>query len=45
MHRLETLATGARMPSLARNMIHEESNRLIREWILSMPPEPEATRK
>lgn len=45
MDRLETLATGARMPSLARNMIHEESNRLIREWIRSMPPDPDANRE
>ncbi|MBC7965663.1 MAG: right-handed parallel beta-helix repeat-containing protein [Fuerstia sp.] len=45
MHRLETEEPGARMPSLARNMVHEESNRLIREWILSMPPDTEATRK
>jgi hypothetical protein len=28
------------MPSLARSMIHEESNRLIREWILAMPESP-----
>jgi parallel beta-helix repeat protein len=37
MYRLETEEPGARMPSLARNLNHTESNQLIREWILSMP--------
>lgn len=37
MFRLETEEPGARMPNLARNLVHEESNALIREWILSLP--------
>lgn len=45
MYRLETEQPGARMPSLARNLIHEESNALIKEWILSMTPEPAADSK
>ena len=39
MYRLESEEPGARMPSLARNLIHAESNQLIREWISSMPEE------
>ena len=39
MHRLETDEAGARMPNLARSMIHAESNELIREWIRAMPNE------
>ncbi len=45
MFRLETEEPGARMPSLARNLIHEESNQLIREWILSMPADHAAPPK
>ena len=45
MYRLETQEPGARMPSLARNLIHEESNQLIREWILSMPVDPQTPPK
>ena len=45
MFRLETEIPGARMPNLARNLIHEESNRLIQEWILAMMPEADATQK
>jgi len=36
MFRLESEEPGARMPNLARNLIHQESNDLIREWILQM---------
>lgn len=39
MYRLETIEPGARMPSLARSLRHDESNALIREWIESLPPE------
>ena len=45
MYRLETQEPGARMPSLARNLIHEESNQLIREWILAMPVTQEIPQK
>lgn len=38
MYRLETEEPGARMPNLARNMAHHESNELIREWISEMEP-------
>ena len=31
MFRLETEEPGTRMPSFARNLIHEESNQLIQE--------------
>ncbi|WP_010587927.1 parallel beta-helix domain-containing protein [Schlesneria paludicola] len=37
MFRLETEEAGARMPSLARNMAHQQANELIREWIRAMP--------
>lgn len=37
MYRLETEEPGARMPNLARNMNHLESNQLIRDWIEAMP--------
>lgn len=36
LYRLETEETGARMPNLARNLTHHDSNQLIREWIKSM---------
>lgn len=47
MFRLETEEPGARMPNLARSMVHHESNELIREWIQSMPvaDEPDAGKK
>ncbi len=45
MYRLETQEPGSKMPSLARNLIHEESNELIREWILTMPAEGKAENK
>ena len=37
MFRIETEEPGARMPNLARNLAHAESNDLIRAWIESMP--------
>jgi hypothetical protein len=37
LYRIESEEPGARMPNLARNMAHTESNQLIRNWILSMP--------
>ena len=37
MYRLESEEPGARMPNLARNLNHLESNQLIRDWIESMP--------
>ena len=37
MYRIESEEPGARMPNLARSMVHHESNQLIRDWILSMP--------
>ena len=37
MFRLETEEPGARMPNIARNLAHHESNDLIRSWIESMP--------
>ncbi len=36
MYRLESEEPGARMPNLARNLIHHESNELIRSWIMAM---------
>ena len=45
MYRLETEEAGARMPSLARNLVHAESNALIREWIGSMPKETPGRKK
>ena len=39
MYRLETEQPGARMPSLARNLIHAESNALIQECIVSLTPD------
>jgi len=45
MYRLETEEPGARMPSLARNLIHEESNTLIKEWILSLTPDVDSKQK
>lgn len=44
MFRLETEEPGARMPNIARNMIHGESTQLIRDWISAMPVQdkPEA---
>jgi len=45
MYRLETEQPGARMPSLARNLIHEESNALIKEWIVSLTAEAETDSK
>lgn len=45
MYRLETESPGARMPNLARNLIHEESNQLIRAWISAMPHEAHANSK
>lgn len=45
MYRLETESPGARMPNLARNLIHEESNQLIRAWISAMPHDAQATSK
>jgi len=33
------------MPNLARNLIHEESNQLIRAWISAMPHEAHANSK
>ncbi len=36
MFRMESEEPGARMPNLGRNLVHEESNSLIREWILGM---------
>ncbi|MEQ9409302.1 MAG: parallel beta-helix domain-containing protein [Fuerstiella sp.] len=37
LYRLETEEAGARMPNLARNLVHAESVALIREWIREMP--------
>jgi hypothetical protein len=37
MFRIESEEPGARMPNLARNLVHKESNSLIREWIHGMP--------
>ncbi len=37
MFRLETELPGARMPNLSRNLVHSESNALIRQWISEMP--------
>ena len=45
MYRLETEEPGARMPTLARNLIHSESNQLIREWIAAMKTEAEPSKK
>lgn len=45
MYRLETEEAGSRMPSLARNLIHQESTGLIREWILAMQSDEKATSK
>ena len=39
MHRIESEEPGVRMPNLSRNMIHDESARLIRDWIAAMPSE------
>lgn len=36
VYRLESEEPGARMPNLARNLVHHESNQLIRDWIFSM---------
>ena len=45
MYRLETEQPGARMPSLARNLIHAESNALIQEWIVSLTPDADSKQK
>jgi hypothetical protein len=45
MFRLETEEPGARMPSLSRNLVHAESNALIKEWIEAMPKEKPAKQK
>ena len=37
MFRIESEEPGARMPNVGRSLIHEESNSLIRNWILAMP--------
>lgn len=42
--RLESTDAGARMPNLARNLVHSESTALIREWIQSMPEAKEGSR-
>lgn len=41
LYRLETSDPGARMPNLARNMPHDESIALIRQWIAQMEPAKE----
>lgn len=38
MFRIETEEPAARMPSLARNLVHEEGVQLIHDWIKSMSP-------
>jgi parallel beta-helix repeat protein len=45
MYRLETEEPGARMPTLARNLIHSESNQLIREWIAAMKSDAASDKK
>ena len=42
MYRIESEEPGARMPSLARNLAHGESNELVREWIRAMSSTPDA---
>ena len=36
MFRIESEVPGARMPNVGRNLVHGQSNLLIREWILGM---------
>jgi len=39
MFRVESEEPGARMPNVGRSLVHEESNSLIRDWILAMSKE------
>jgi uncharacterized repeat protein (TIGR03806 family) len=45
MFRLETQEPGSKMPSLARNLVHDESNELLREWILAMPSDHKSVKE
>lgn len=45
MFRLETQEPGSKMPSLARNLVHDESNELLREWILAMPADHKSVKE